>query len=166
MSEPIEVRPAAPSEYARIGEITVSAYRHGGFLDADGDYVEELRDAASRADKAELWVAVREGQVLGSVTFCPPDSPYREVAGDGQGEFRMLAIDPSARGLGAARLLISRCFERCRELELGEMTICSMAQMTPAHTLYDTFGFVRDDLLDWAPVPGIRLLGFRTAVPS
>jgi hypothetical protein len=33
--------------------------------------------------------------------------------------------------------------------------------MSGAHRLYERLGFVRDEAMDWEPVPGINLLGYR-----
>ncbi len=161
MSEAIEVRLARPWDVARVGQLTVEAYLHDGFLTAADDYAEELAAAQERSTAAEVWVAVDGSELVGSVTFCPPGSPYRELAREGQGEFRMLGVAPSHRGQGVARALVQRCFERCRELGLAEMVLCSMAQMTPAHALYASFGFRRSPELDWEPAPGVVLIAFR-----
>ncbi len=77
------------------------------------DYATSLRDAVSRAVSAQLWVAVERltARVLGSVTFCPLGSSYRELAADSEGEFRMLAVDPSARGIGVGRALVQHCLD-------------------------------------------------------
>ncbi|MDQ4086377.1 MAG: GNAT family N-acetyltransferase [Actinomycetota bacterium] len=156
-----QIRAARPHEYATVGEITVQAYAEDGMLYPGSDYADVLRDAAGRAEKAELWVAVDPDQnVLGSVTFCPDGSPYRELARDGEGEFRMLGVDPSARGRGVARALVERCIARSRELGDRRIVICSDRQMGTAHRLYGRLGFVRAPELDWSPLPGIDLLGF------
>jgi len=42
----------------------------------------------------------------------------------------------------------------------------SLAEMTAAHRLYGRLGFVRAPELDWEPVPGIVLLGFRLPLVS
>lgn len=153
------LRAARPEEYTAVGEMTVQAYAEDGMLHPESDYVDTLRDAASRAEKAELWVAVDDDlRVLGSVTFCPPGSPYRELAGDGEGEFRMLGVHPSARGRGVARTLVERCIARSRELGDRRIVICSDVQMATAHRLYARLGFVRAPELDWSPLPGIDLL--------
>jgi GNAT superfamily N-acetyltransferase len=156
----MEVRLARPKEYVAVGAITVAAYTADGLLHNDADYVEELEDAARRAEEAELWVAVADSRVLGSVTYCPPGSPYRELAGGGEGEFRMLAVDPAARRRGAARALVERCIARSREAGDHRIVICSLPQMTGAHRLYAEMGFARAPEMDWRPVPGILLLGF------
>ncbi|MBA2446097.1 MAG: GNAT family N-acetyltransferase [Nocardioidaceae bacterium] len=160
--EPL-VRRATAADVDEVAGITVRAYVEDGFVGAGDSYVEELGDAASRLAHAELWVAEVEGAVVGAVTFCPPGSTYRELATDGEGEFRMLAVDPASRGQGVARALVQQCLDRCVELGLTDLVLCSLKQMSPAHALYLSMGFGRDDALDWEPEPGVTLLGFRTA---
>ena len=164
MSDEPRIRLAETADLDRVGQITVDAYVDGGFVGVTHDYTQHLRNAGQRARIAELWVAEMDGRVVGTVTFCPPGSPHREVAADHEGEFRMLAVAPDAQGLGVARTLVRRCFERCRELGLETMAICSMPQMTAAHGLYREFGFERAESLDWSPVDGIELWGFRVQV--
>jgi GNAT superfamily N-acetyltransferase len=164
VSDGIELRPAREDEYAAVGELTVDGYVHDGFLGRDDDYAEHLADAAQRATQAELIVAVSDDELLGTVTFCPPGSPLRELSRDGEAEFRMLAVSPTARGRGVGRALVEKCFDRARELGLQEMVICSMTRMSAAHRLYAAMSFERDPSLDWDPVPGVRLLAFRRPV--
>jgi GNAT superfamily N-acetyltransferase len=164
VSDLVRVRLAEQTDLPVVGDITVDAYVADGFLTVGDDYAEHLRDAAGRARIAELWVAELDGAVVGSVTFCPPGSPQREVAREDEGEFRMLAVAPSARGRGVARALVQRCFERCRELGLEAIAICSLPQMVAAHALYGGLGFDRADELDWSPVDGVELWGFRAPV--
>ncbi len=160
----MEVRLAQPSELALVGEITLRGYAYDGFVTDDDGYAVELADAVARASAAEVYVAVHAQSVVGTVTFCPPGSPLRELSRNGEGEFRMLAVDPTARGLGAARALVDRCFERSAELGLAQIVLCSMTTMATAHGLYASFGFVRDPRLDWEPEPGLTLWGFRAHV--
>jgi ribosomal protein S18 acetylase RimI-like enzyme len=164
VSDGVEVRTAQEDEYAAVGELTLDGYVHDGFLTRETDYAEHLLDAAHRAIDAELVVAVDADGLLGTVTFCPPGSPLRELSRDGEAEFRMLAVAPSARGRGVGRALVEHCFTRARELGLEDMVICSMSRMTAAHRLYDAMGFVREPALDWEPVPDVLLLAFRRPV--
>lgn len=163
MSDPFVVRRACAADHVDVGELTLRSYLHDGFLQPSDDYAAELRDAASRAEAAELWVAAdaTHGPVLGSVTFCPPGSTYRELAGEGEGEFRMLAVDPPARGRGVARALVRQCLARSAELGFGAVVLCSLPGMTAAHALYRSMGFVREPSLDWRPRPDVELWGFR-----
>jgi len=98
--------------------MTLAAYVSAGHLSAEADYVTELRDAAHRAATATLLVAADDdGTLLGTVTYCAPGSAMAEVARDGEAEFRMLAVDPSAQGRGVGALLSTECVRRARAQE-------------------------------------------------
>lgn len=154
------VRRAAESELADVGRITVEAYRDDGFLAEDHDYLDELADAGIRARDAEVWVAVDDSGVLGSVTFCPVGSPFAEVAEAGEGEFRMLGVARRARRRGIGEALVRRCVERSEELGYDAVVMSSMAEMATAHRVYERLGFRRLPERDWSPVEGVDLLAF------
>jgi len=158
----LEIRPARPDEHADVGELTVRAYAAFTLGPAD-PYIARLRDAAARAAGAEVWVAVEGDRLLGNVTSCPPGSPWREIAREDEGEFRMLAVDPSARGSGAGTALARHCEQRARDHGAAGMAISSLAQMTDAHRIYVRLGYVREPERDWSPLPGVDLVAFSKA---
>jgi GNAT superfamily N-acetyltransferase len=155
----VEVRRATAAEYDRVGELTVRAYE-AFTLGPTDPYVARLRDAASRAEAAELWVAVEGDRLLGNVTYCPPGSPWREIGRDDEGEFRMLAVDPAARGAGAGTALAAMCEERAREHGAVGMALSTLAQMTDAHRIYTRLGYSRDTSRDWSPLPDVQLIAY------
>jgi GNAT superfamily N-acetyltransferase len=154
----IDIRPALPEEYDAVGELTVDAYSHDGYV--RGDYAMTLRAAADRAAKAELWVAADSSGLLGTVTYCPVGSVYREIGLDDEGEFRMLGVAGRARGLGVGTALTERCIERTRELGLHRLVMSSATYMTTAHRIYERLGFVRIPDRDWSPIAGVDLFAF------
>jgi ribosomal protein S18 acetylase RimI-like enzyme len=159
----VRLRRATQADLARAGELTVAAYSEFTLGPAD-PYVERLRDAAARDREAELWVATpedRDDEILGCVTICPPDSPWRELAGPDEGEFRMLAVAPEARGRGVGEALARMCLDRFRDEGAQAVVICSLREMKAAHRVYDRLGFRRAPQLDWEPVAGVELLGYR-----
>lgn len=157
-----DIRLAEEHEFAEIGDVTVRGYVNDDLLSHSDFYATRLRDVASRAADSEVWVGVDEqGKVLGSVTFCPLGSSYRELATDEDGEFRMLSVDPSARGMGVGRALVEQCVKRGRELGFKSLVLCSAPDMHAARRLYAGAGFVREPELDWSPVEGVYLEGFR-----
>jgi GNAT superfamily N-acetyltransferase len=156
----VEVRRALEAELAAVGRLTAEVYVGDGFMPSTDAYVVELEDAARRAREAELWVAVDEDQLLGSVTFCPVGSTYREIGLDDEGEFRMLAVAPSARGRGVGQALVQHCLDRSRELGYAGVRMSTMDKMTAAHRVYERLGFVRDPERDWSPTPGVLLLAY------
>jgi ribosomal protein S18 acetylase RimI-like enzyme len=161
-SEPAgyELRPVRDEELAAVGRLTADAYISDGLLGASDGYVERLTDAENRAREAEVWVAVDGGQLLGSVTFVVPGSPWREIARDDEGEFRMLAVDPAARGRGVGRALVELCLRRARELGYAGVRMSTMDRMTSAHRVYQRLGFRRIPEDDWSPEPGVSLLAY------
>ncbi|CAM3846179.1 GNAT family N-acetyltransferase [Nocardioides zeicaulis] len=155
----LEVRLARPEEHAQVGELTVRAY--DAFTRGPADpYVARLRDAAARASGGELWVAVEGERLLGNVTYCPPGSAFREVARDDEGEFRMLAVDPAARGAGAGTALARHCEARAQAHGASGMALSTLAEMGDAHRIYRRLGYDRDPTRDWSPLPGVDLLAF------
>ncbi|MEO6880605.1 MAG: GNAT family N-acetyltransferase [Mycobacteriaceae bacterium] len=153
----IEVRPARPGELAAVGNLTMAAYDSDGHLHADDDYAGELLDAARRARDAELLVAVEGPELLGTVTVAEHGSPYAEVSHPDELEFRMLGVDPAARGRGAGRALVQAVLERAEVLGCAGVVISTQERMVAARSIYTRLGFARVPERDWEPVPGLVL---------
>ncbi|GAA4436036.1 GNAT family N-acetyltransferase [Phytohabitans houttuyneae] len=161
----VTVRTALPTDHEAIARITVAAYKADGQLRDENPYAATLADVASREAGGELLVATDgDGEVLGAVTFVLHGSPYAELSGPGEAEFRMLAVDPAAQGRGAGEALARACVQRARDLDCKAVVICTRDFATPAQRLYARLGFVREPELDWSPSPGVRLLGLRLAL--
>lgn len=155
------LRRATAADLAQAGEVTVAAYAE--FTGGDDDpYLSRLRDAARRDREAEVWVALDDDgtTVLGNVTLCPPGSPWREIGRDGEGEFRMLAVDPAARGRGIGTALVDLVLERFRSDGASAVVMSSLPEMTAAHRLYHRAGFTRLPERDFSPVPAVHLVAF------
>lgn len=155
----MQVRRAAPADLAVVGEITVAAYEQFT-LGPEDPYVEKLRDSTSRAEEAELWVAEDEGTLLGSVTWCPKGSAWREISEPDEGEFRMLAVAPRARGRGVGAALARHCIALSKADGDRGMVLSSLPAMSDAHRLYSRLGFTRLPERDWSPMPGVDLVAF------
>jgi GNAT superfamily N-acetyltransferase len=155
----MELRLARPEELDALGDLTVAAYEEF-LLGAEDGYRVHVRDAARRAREAELWVAAEGDELLGCVTYCPPGSPWREISRDDEGEFRMLAVHPRARGRGTGLALAELCEQRAREHGATGMVLSSLADMTAAHRVYARLGYIRIPDRDWDPVPGVHLIAF------
>ena len=155
----VVLRRATPADLAAAGEVTVAAYAE--FTQGPDDhYLALLRDAARRDREAELWVAERDGEVLGTVTIALPGSPWREIGAEDEGEFRMLAVSPAARRQGIGEALTRLVMDRFRSLGFRAVVLSSLAQMTSAHRVYERHGFRREPARDWSPVPGVDLVAF------
>jgi ribosomal protein S18 acetylase RimI-like enzyme len=155
-----EVRLVRRAEYDVLGALTVDAYRA---LRTDwelGSYADELADVASRAEAADVLVAVDADEVLGGVTYVPGrDNPYAEDLREGEAGIRMLAVAPAAQGRGAGRALTVACVERARDAGATGIALHSTAFMTAAHRLYESLGFVRTPARDLT-FPDLVILSF------
>lgn len=155
----MELRRARPDELEAVGELTLAAYEDFT-TGAEDSYRHHLRDAARRDREAELWVAVDGEELLGTVTYCPPGSAWRELAGDDEGEFRMLAVHPDRRGRGAGQALADLCERRARGHGATRMVLSSLAEMATAHRVYGRLGYTRAPERDWSPVDDVHLIAF------
>lgn len=153
------------AEYAVTGGIAVQAYAPSGMA-PDDPYFDVLRDIADRNAAAEVWVAVDDGAIVGTVTWCPTGSPYGEIAAAGEAEFRMLAVAPQVQGRGVGRALVLACIDRARAEGATAVVLSSATWMTAAHRLYESLGFSRDPSRDWSPRPDIDLLAYRLALAA
>jgi ribosomal protein S18 acetylase RimI-like enzyme len=98
---------------------------------------------------------------LGTVTFVSGEGSYsREIAGDGEAEFRMLAVAPEAQGRGVGRALVEECLRRAQALGADRLVLSSGEWMTTAHRLYESCGFRRTPERDWEPAPQVRLITY------
>lgn len=164
------IREARPEEYAAAGQVTLAAYQQDGLLAGTDDYAETLLDTKRRAHEASLLVAVdeaagkAESSVLGTATYCPPGSPYHELSGPGEGEFRMLAVAPAARGRGVGELLVRTILRLARADGHRAVVLSTTTGAHRAHRLYERLGFGRVPDRDWQPVPGLTLIAYRREI--
>ncbi|MCX5204319.1 GNAT family N-acetyltransferase [Streptomyces sp. NBC_00237] len=164
----IRVRTAEPAEYPEVGDITAGAYLGDDLLSGgpQDPYLTVLRDAATRAEKAELLVAVdADGTLLGTVTYAPQGSPLQDIAQADEAEFRMLAVAHAGRGRGAGASLVRACIARAQATEgVVRLVMSTQPAMRGAHRIYERLGFVRTPERDWEPVPGLGLLTYEKAL--
>jgi len=151
------VERAHPEDYDRIAELTVGVYVDGQL--ASEGYTPQLADVAGRAARSELLV-VRDGagRVVGSVALVLAGDFGEVTTSDEEAAFRMLVVDPAARGQGVGHLLVGACLERARAAGKRRMVISTDPRMTSAHRLYERLGFTRLPERDWSPMPGTDLL--------
>ncbi|MEV8450281.1 GNAT family N-acetyltransferase, partial [Streptomyces parvus] len=104
----LTIRAAEPAEYAVLGGIIAEAYLGDDLLDGPQDpYLLKLQAVEQRAVEAEVLVALdADGAVLGGVTYAAPGTPWRDIAGPDEAEFRMLAVARAGRGRGVGEALV------------------------------------------------------------
>ncbi len=144
----VEVRPARPDEYDRVGALTIAAYRTLAVDHLWGGYADEIRDTVTRAKSADILVAEVDGLVAGAVTYVADHtSPWSEWTQPGEAQFRLLAVDPDARGRGIGVALVRACIARA-DRAAQPLLIHTTRWMDTARAMYERFGFVRTPARD------------------
>jgi GNAT superfamily N-acetyltransferase len=154
----IEVRPALPSEYAALGDLTAAAYLTEGL--AGEGYAATLRDVAGRAASSTVLVALLEARLVGGITAVTQGGPYAEGTDPGTAVIRMLVTDPAARGNGVGQALVEAAIDLAREHGCLAVRLSTQPMMNAAHRLYERLGFVRTPEADWYPEPDLLLLTY------
>ena len=153
---PVTVEDAVPADFPRISALTAGVYRDEQL--ASEEYLEQLADVEGRALRSSLLVAREDGRVVGAVALVLAGD-FGEVTDSGdEAAFRMLVVDPAARGRGVAELLVRACLDRARAAGKRRMVLSTDPRMTAAHRLYTRLGFTRLPERDWSPRRGIDLL--------
>jgi GNAT superfamily N-acetyltransferase len=160
----VEVREALAGEYEDLGRLIQRAYaeyaRPGDPL-WDG-YFSMLADVTGRAAFATVLVAVTGGHVVGTAT-AELDATIEGTKDlqPGQANFRLLAVDPPARGHGAGRRLVRACIQVARVAGKNVATLHTTGQMAAAQRIYRSLGFERDPPRDIELSPDLLLQAFR-----
>jgi ribosomal protein S18 acetylase RimI-like enzyme len=162
-SSSLTVEPAQPEDFGAIARLTVDVYV-GGELATDA-YTPQLADVAGRAPRSDLLVARdAEGRIVGSVALVLSGDFGEVTTSEEEAAFRMLVVDPEARGQGIGELLVTTCLERARAAGKRRMVLSTDPRMTAAHRLYERMGFRRLAERDWSPMPGVDLLVYARAL--
>lgn len=137
----IRIRLIRSLEIAAVSELVETANTNDYAL-SDG-YRQSLRDVASRAREHEVWVAedLASGTLLGSVATPRPGEAISELAGEGELDFRFLAVSPAARGRGVGELLTRHVLQLAAERGVKRVVLNSGPKMVAAHRLYYRVGF-------------------------
>jgi ribosomal protein S18 acetylase RimI-like enzyme len=129
-----------------------------------------VRAALADPGAAEHVVAERhdDGTLVGSVMIYPPAA---DVYGGETGplpwpEVRLLAVAPTARGLGVGRALMNECVRRACAAGATSLGLHTSRSMRAALALYAAMGFVRAPEHDFLPDGGEVVEAFRLALTA
>lgn len=152
------IREALPEELTAVGELRVAAYVTGyGMATGEVGYAAVLRDAPRQAAQSQILVALRQGELVGTVAIIPAGRPLAEVAQPGEVELRFMAVAPHAWRQGIAQALMEAVIDR----SAGQTLVCTVIEGNdPAAGLYLSQGFIPVPARDHTPVPEVRLRVF------
>jgi ribosomal protein S18 acetylase RimI-like enzyme len=91
------------------------------------------RYALAPSDGDRLWVAERDGRVVGSVAIIESSAE--------EGQLRWFLVDPAARGCGLGSLLLTEAVQFAQERGFASVFLWTVSQLTSAAKLYRAAGF-------------------------
>ncbi len=165
------IRKAGPLEFEEVGKLMVRVYSQLEGFPNESEQPEYYKMLLKIGDitkkpQTELLVAVSsKGQIAGGVVYFN-EMQYYGSGGTATKEknasgFRLLAVDPSARGGGIGKLLTNTCIRKARD-QNAQVIIHTTKAMQTAWDMYEGLGFKRSKDLDFMQgellVFGFRLL--------
>ena len=99
-----------------------------------------------RPDRDRLWLAEREGRLVGSVAILGREG--------GAAQFRWLLVHPDARGAGLGRRLVDEALAFSRAAGYTSVFLWTVDILTPAARLYTAAGFRKTEEKPPAPLWG------------
>lgn len=99
--------------------------------------------------------------VVGAVLLLHPSSTLRQLSGETEREFRLLAVDERMRGTGAGEALVRSCLERAFAAGTSAVVIWTQPSMDSAHRLYERLGFLRAPERDQQDPRGFTRMVYR-----
>lgn len=152
----VTVRDSRTDECERISALLAASYaeHRSAFTDEMAEtYFSEIADVSSRiaAGSSETIVAADGERLLGSVTFFgSADDDVHPWPPNGSA-LRLLAVEPSERRRGIARLLVDECITRARARGSIFLALHTAPFMSAARALYAAAGFRRAPEHDFDP---------------
>lgn len=126
-------------------------------------YLEEPADVAGRARLLTVIVAEKSGSLVGSVSYSSPQDPQegKQSLPSDWAVIRLLAVDPSARGMGIGRALALECLARARQDGAATVGLTTNERMTAAKAMYEDMGFRRVPNYDYFPDEQVHVIAYR-----
>jgi ribosomal protein S18 acetylase RimI-like enzyme len=153
------IREASALDAAAIVDLWTAAYVDEGeggraLPYSEADFIETAR-------RGRVFVAERDGAVVGVVAISAPGAPDQAIAQAGEAELSRLVVAAPARQLGIGRALVGRCHELARARGWSAIVLWSRRYQTAAHRLYESLGYRRRPERDRVDESGHERLAFR-----
>jgi GNAT superfamily N-acetyltransferase len=153
------LREANDQDARAVTDLWTKAYVNEGEGGRTVPYAEA--DFFDTTRHARVFVAERDGAVIGVVALAPPGEPEPAVAEADEAELTRLVVSASARNLGIGRALIGHCHELARTAGWNAIALWSRPYQEAAHRLYESLGYRRRPERDRSDDSGHARLVFR-----
>ncbi len=166
MNDQIRLTVAGMDERPAVLAVTRAAYdEYAGKSDQSfWRMYERSIEQTILSDETVTSIVAKSGtEILGAVLYCPP---YEKKMGDRvvknpYPEMRLLAVPAKNRNRGIAARLIEHCELVAKQSGSKTMTLHTTVLMQTAKQMYEKRGYVKYPEIDFEPVPGFVVWGYR-----
>lgn len=161
----VTIRLAEARDDDAVGELLVSAFveqyaRKMPEVQVTDRRKRELRDVAAKRAVARVFVAERDGRVVGTVALWAPGASGSEAWLPGAFDLRHLAVAEEARGLGVADRLIETCEREALDAGGQAVVLHVRRGATGVARVYQRRGYQRSPEGDRDLLPEVFLEAF------
>jgi ribosomal protein S18 acetylase RimI-like enzyme len=156
------IRGAEAPDAKEIVDLWTAAYVNEGEGGRTAPYAEA--DFFETAQHGQVFVAERNGTVVGVVALAAPGAAGRAVAQPDEAELSRLVVAAAARRLGTGRALVDHCHKAAKATGWTAIALWSRRYQTAAHRLYESLGYERVPERDRTDESGHERLVFRLAL--
>ena len=135
----------------RPGDMGWVVSRHGALYAAEYQWDMRFEALVARiaadfiehfdATREACWIAERDGTRLGSAFLVQARDDATHAPIDGVAQLRMLLVEPTARGLGLGRSLVTECERFARQAGYRKIVLWTNSLLLAARGIYQKAGY-------------------------